>query len=278
MPPNVSAAAAAYRRRHSVTAAEMTRQDGISSLNLSAWCVTLLDLSILSLLSLCLSLCPPSLRMGAHARLDAHAVRSVRFLKMDCEGCEHEVLPSLATSLLPRVAHFEGELHICTGRVSCSFDVGARLATARALCNAGHECYQCFCQGHRPDLTDGAHPLWRERTTDPCAVGVCHKRPNSLACALFVGQRYGQDTTPIYHCDVGPTRNISARAWPVEFASTPLHGQPPTRWLGCPKGVACWDVFGRSFYNLLPRGGLPAEEDRVVQGSPEAHAIFDAFR
>ena len=181
--------------------------------------------------------------------LGHRGIRSLRFMKMDCEGCEHEVLPSMATTLLKHVDHFEGELHICTGRVSCSFDIAARLATARALCAAGHNCKQCFCGGHKPDLIESSSLPW-EPTADPCLHGAC-ERKRSSRCTLFYGRRFGEDSTPSHHCDLGPATLAARRR--------------------CPNGVTCWQYpafpkAGNLYYNVLPRHGMPPKEAVLPQG------------
>ena len=174
----------------------------------------------------------PSLHLSAF--LNARGVYSLAFLKCDCEGCEHEVLPALA-SLLHRTKYFEGELHLCAEEHGCHYGVTARLATARALCAAGHDCQQCFCAGHGP-----------ESAGEPCSYGVCVRESSSSPCKLWPGGNGTRDVTPTYRCELPSLPNDGhethaqrlARACPYELRAPSLR---------------CWSWGPRVFYNLLPR-------------------------
>ena len=102
----------------------------------------------------------PATRSGVHANttratvgsleldrfLKARGVRRLRMLKMDCEGCEHEVIPRMR-DLLRRTATFTGELHHCQAQLnhSCTYSLGRIKQTVKTLCQAGHPCEQCTC-------------------------------------------------------------------------------------------------------------------------------------
>jgi len=95
----------------------------------------------------------PSLDLSAW--LGARDVRSLRFLKMDCEGCEHEVLPAIRP-LLRKTRMFEGEIHPCSLKqnLTCRYSNKRLRQTVQSLCSTGHVCRQCNCTSK--DLVAGA--------------------------------------------------------------------------------------------------------------------------
>ena len=101
-----------------------------------------------------------------------------------------------------------------------------------------HHCQQCFCAGHHPELADASSAPWN-RTADPCAHGTCDRRGGEQ-CVLFWGRKWGEDTTPNYHCDLGPAPFVDANTWKR-----------------CPRRAHCWRFAHRLFYNVLPRHGVP---------------------
>lgn len=60
---------------------------------------------------------------------------AVKFLKIDCEGCEHEVVPLMSSSgMLSRVEMASGEVHPCLSEHSCRYS-SDQVATTRSLLN-----------------------------------------------------------------------------------------------------------------------------------------------
>ena len=55
-------------------------------------------------------------------------------LQVDCEGCEHELIPSLGPTLLTRTLVYEGEVHRCTQGMACRFSRAQTGATLKLLC------------------------------------------------------------------------------------------------------------------------------------------------
>ena len=67
--------------------------------------------------------------------LERHRVPSIDFLKMDCEGCEHELIPTLSASgYLNRTRNFEGEIHRCNRGSQCQFSNYHVRESMRHLC------------------------------------------------------------------------------------------------------------------------------------------------
>lgn len=73
------------------------------------------------------------------ALLERNKVHEISFLKIDCEGCEYEVLPSLK-HLVNQNTFFAGELHACRTGHSCAFSAELISETKQFICNSFQEC------------------------------------------------------------------------------------------------------------------------------------------
>lgn len=65
-------------------------------------------------------------------------IHKLDFLKIDCEGCEHEVVPSFDPTLLQHTMAFEGEIHTCSARAGhgCHYDRPSLQKTLSDLCTS----------------------------------------------------------------------------------------------------------------------------------------------
>jgi FkbM family methyltransferase len=82
--------------------------------------------------------------------LEAHQVQQVRFLKMDCEGCEFDAIPHMSKFLSNKgvVQRFAGEIHRV--KVEGAMDMSTtknfdKVLTARGCMPNAAECYQTQC-------------------------------------------------------------------------------------------------------------------------------------
>jgi hypothetical protein len=73
------------------------------------------------------------------AFLNKNEVHEITFLKIDCEGCEYEVLPSLK-HLVNQNTFFAGELHACRTGHSCYFSAERISDTKQFICDSFQEC------------------------------------------------------------------------------------------------------------------------------------------
>jgi hypothetical protein len=71
--------------------------------------------------------------------LKSNNVHEISFLKIDCEGCEYEVLPSLK-HLVNQNTFFAGELHACKSGHACSFSSELIAETKLFICDSFQEC------------------------------------------------------------------------------------------------------------------------------------------
>mmetsp|Transcript_12321 Transcript_12321/g.23049 ORF Transcript_12321/g.23049 Transcript_12321/m.23049 type:complete len:371 (+) Transcript_12321:130-1242(+) len=66
-------------------------------------------------------------------------VSALTFFKIDCEGCEHEVVPTVL-ELLKDSKHVAGEVHPCLETHACFYPPEVVSSTVNFLCDVGHCC------------------------------------------------------------------------------------------------------------------------------------------
>jgi FkbM family methyltransferase len=71
--------------------------------------------------------------------LQEHHVEHITFLKIDCEGCEYEVLPSLE-HFVSKTTFFAGEMHACKEGHACSYAATTIMQTKEWICHSFQNC------------------------------------------------------------------------------------------------------------------------------------------
>ena len=77
--------------------------------------------------------------VNLHAFLENNKVHEISFLKVDCEGCEYEILPSLRHTVNQNTS-FAGELHACKTGHACTFSATRITETKQFICDSFQEC------------------------------------------------------------------------------------------------------------------------------------------